>query len=119
MAARSISQTNSVAEIMFYDLHAMQIVKQTWELIAVLGGRSLTTLNWRALFWIPVRFAQCDWMHSLCCLTVVASYLCSAGLIYETQHNFDLQQTTMLHVMLICEPKEIISSAFLKHGEKN
>jgi hypothetical protein len=73
----------------------MQIVKQTWELIAMLGGRSLTTLNWRALFWIPVRFAQCDWLHSLCYLTVLASYLCSAGSIYETQHNFDLQQTTV------------------------
>ena len=83
------------------------------------GGRSLSTLNWRAWFWLPVRCAQCEWTQTLCYLTVVANYLCSARWIYETQHNFDVQQTTCsLQVTLIFEPKENISSAFLKHGEK-
>jgi hypothetical protein len=42
------------------------------------------------------------------------------SLDYETQHNFNVQQTAcLLRVTLICEPKENISSAFLKHGEKN
>jgi len=68
---------------MFYKQHAIQIVKQTWELIAVLRGRSLTTLNRRTWLWIPVRFAQCDWTQTLCYLAGVASYLCSARLIYE------------------------------------
>jgi hypothetical protein len=118
-SGRTTYFVDSVAEIMFYDLHAIQIVKQTWELIAVLGSRSLTTLNWRA--WpIPVRFSQCDWTHTLCYLTVVASYLCSARLICEDQHNVDVQQTTcLLHVTLICEPNENISNAFLKRGEEN
>ena len=70
-------------------------------------------------FWIPVRCAQCDWTQTLCYLTVVANYLCSARWICESQHKFDVQQTIcLLHVTLICDPKENISSAFLKHGEK-
>jgi hypothetical protein len=66
------------------------------------------------------RFPQCGWTQTLLCLTAVPSYLWSARLIYKTQRNFDVQRKTcLLHVTLICEPKENISSAFLKYGEKN